>query len=167
MNWDAVGAIGQAASAMALVFVIVQVRHARSELRHSVAAGRVDRMIEINMPLVTDERLAALHVKVNEYLEGGGDRPPFIEAATKRLGLTVEQAYSLNVEQFIKWQSLVLNVEYLSELSPAERIQFARSSGITFFEPVFSFWYGLMTPFLNPETVRYLDSLSESNSTPV
>ena len=37
--WDAIGAIGQAVSALALVFVLVQMRHAREEMRRSVTSN--------------------------------------------------------------------------------------------------------------------------------
>ena len=37
MNWDAIGAIGQAVSALALIVVIVQVGHARAEFARSVS----------------------------------------------------------------------------------------------------------------------------------
>jgi hypothetical protein len=40
MNWDAIGAIGQAISALALAVVIVQLRYARADSRRAISEGR-------------------------------------------------------------------------------------------------------------------------------
>jgi hypothetical protein len=40
MIWEAIGAIGQAVSAFALVFVLLQLRHTREDFTASAPAGR-------------------------------------------------------------------------------------------------------------------------------
>jgi len=40
--WEAIGAIGQAVSAFALFLVLIQVRHARNEIRRSASQARKD-----------------------------------------------------------------------------------------------------------------------------
>lgn len=93
MEWEMIAAIGQMLGSIAvfvtLGYLSVQVRHARSEMRRSIARDRLDRFIQIGMPLVTDERLAALHMKINEALVGEA-RPPFVTTAMQQFGLTKE-----------------------------------------------------------------------------
>jgi hypothetical protein len=103
-----IAAIGQMLGSIAvfvtLGYLSVQVRHARSAMRRSIARDRLDRFIQIGMPLVTDERLAALHMKINEALVGEA-RPPFVTTAMQQFELTKEQAFSLNVEQSIRCEA--------------------------------------------------------------
>jgi hypothetical protein len=40
MNWEAIGAVGQVVSALALVIVIIQVRHARQEMQRAAVLTR-------------------------------------------------------------------------------------------------------------------------------
>ena len=72
MNWDAIGAIGQAVSALALVIVIVQVRHPRAEARRSVRHSRLDAARQLVTQLVESEQLGARYCQVKWACAGTG-----------------------------------------------------------------------------------------------
>jgi len=74
MNWEAIGAIGQAVSALALIVVIVQVRHARAETRRSMSQGRAAAVRELCMHRSGNEHLNTANRKAFVAL-GGQDRP--------------------------------------------------------------------------------------------
>jgi hypothetical protein len=59
MTWDAIGAIGQAASALALVFVMLQIRHARADSRRALSQSRAEAARQTNSLLV-DEKIASI-----------------------------------------------------------------------------------------------------------
>src|SRR5512147_1385410 len=98
MNWDAIGAIGQAVSAFALIIVIVQVRHARSESRRALSQGRGEAVRELMRTRVTDPKLNGLYGKANVAF--GGKPPPFLAVLIERGGMTLEEAASLNWDLF-------------------------------------------------------------------
>jgi hypothetical protein len=164
MNWSAIGAIGQILGSLATFatvgYLVVQVHDTEIKMKRSIAQNRVDRQIQLNMPLITDERLAGLHMKLNDSLRGESPLPPFMEAATKQFGLTREQAFSLYVEQITRWQGLLLTIAYIDELPPGERVSFDKNNrSAVFGEPLFRFWYNPTKPVLNQEGVRYIDNL--------
>ena len=75
--WDAIAAVAQAISALALVIVIVQVRHARQEVRRSAGQLRAQALGELYRTRATDDRLMAMRVKAESALgsslvPGGG-----------------------------------------------------------------------------------------------
>ena len=97
MNWEAIGAIGQAVSALALIVVIVQVRHARAETRRSMSQGRAAAVRELCMHRSGNEHLNTANRKAFVAL-GGQDRP-----FAKRMvdaGLTNEEMSAVVWDQF-------------------------------------------------------------------
>ena len=79
MNWEEVGAIGQVLGSVAvfitLVYLAVQVRHARQDVRRSINQSRFETIRQFNMTYATDERLNNLRVKSHLLL--GGQEFPF------------------------------------------------------------------------------------------
>src|SRR5262249_16561466 len=80
MNWDAVGAIGQVVGALALVFVLMQVRYARADMRRSVLDSMANAFIA-TVPISCDERVLCAMIKAEAKL--GGEHAP--EAREGRL----------------------------------------------------------------------------------
>src|SRR5215831_18930079 len=58
MEWDAIAAVGQAVSALALVLVLVQVRQAREEARHAAGQARLMGSREMFLATATNHQLA-------------------------------------------------------------------------------------------------------------
>jgi len=92
MDWEAVGAVGQAISALALVVVIVQVRLSTAETLRSIRQGRID-----------DERRTLSENARSEWLSGvvikgmtawGGQPPSEVMELTRDGGLTHEEAWA-------------------------------------------------------------------------
>ena len=71
MNWDAIAAIGQAVSALALVFVLLQVRDARADMRRSLLDSLSNTLIS-GAPLLIDARALSATMKAHTAL--GGER---------------------------------------------------------------------------------------------
>ena len=59
MNWDAIAAIGQAVSALALVLVLFQVRQAREETLRSVGQARLFGSRDLFLTTATNKELAS------------------------------------------------------------------------------------------------------------
>ena len=92
MNWDEVSAIGQVLGSVAvfvtLIYLAIQTRHSRREVRRSVSQSRAATVRELSLLRVQDPSLCQLHVKANLALAAGGQRPPFRQALIERVGLT-------------------------------------------------------------------------------
>ena len=163
--WEEVGAIGQLLGSLAvlvtLIYLSIQVRHARSEAQRSISESRAQRSLEINLALATNERLAAIHAKANATLMSGGDKSPspFMEEWTRRTGLTREEAISLHSESIARWSNVAQTFLYIDELNPGDRAQFDGSTRFALSEHAYRLWYDLFKPNLNPDAVRYVDNL--------
>ena len=157
MNWDAIGAIGQAVSALALVIVIVQVRHARREVQRSVTQSRGEAARELILNRVNNQWLNGLNVKANSSL--GPARSQFAETLMERCGLTYEEGIALGWEQQAWWMYRAQVVTYVDELTVAERTSFDASVRGFHELPVTRFWYESTKATLNPDAVRYIDNL--------
>ena len=90
MEWDAVGAIGQAVSALALVFVLTQIRHAREEMRRSVSQGRAEGVGSLSMLQAQDPRLNELLNRTETAL--GGSLGPYPSSLVEKTKITNEEA---------------------------------------------------------------------------
>lgn len=163
MNWNAVGAVGQILGSLATFvtvgYLVIQVHDTEKEMQRAVVEGRTDRNTQANMTVAADERLVSILKKANDALAGDKPKPPFLEAATKQLGLTEEEAYSLYRVELVSWGNLALSINYVDDLPPEDRAQMDRTFRFRSQEPVFKFWYEFTKPQLNPKAVRYVDNL--------
>src|SRR5262245_44500433 len=80
MNWDAIAALGQAVSGLALVLVFAQIRHAREEMRRSVRQGRFDASRQLFVTTATNQPLASALARL--WTQSGSPPIPFQEFAT-------------------------------------------------------------------------------------
>jgi len=160
MNWDAIGAIGQTVSALALVFVLVQVRHAREEVRRSVIQSRLDTLQQRATQFVDNERLNALHVRATTVL-GGSTPSPFITALVERTGMTREEASTLLWHEAAWWLGRVQVIAQVEHMPPDERIEFDDATRRYYqSSPLASLWYADTKAMLpNRAAVRYVDNL--------
>src|SRR5215831_2962649 len=101
MNWDAIAALGQAVSALALVLVFAQIRHARAEMRRSVRRERFDAARQMFVTTATDQPLASALARL--WTQSGSPPIPFQEFATGH-GLTDGEARQVNSFMHAVWQ---------------------------------------------------------------
>ena len=110
-------AVGQAVSALALVFVVIQVRHARNELRRG---ARQDRLQGTRDTFFTqaNPQLASL---IQRLWSSTGSRPiPFIEHGVAA-GLTEGEARQVYAYVVGGWQTVQGSIESVDLFSPGLR----------------------------------------------
>ena len=101
MNCDAMAAIGQAVSALALVFVLVQLRHARQEVRRSVSQARADVGRELWMLRTDNPQLSGLLLRTEAALSG--QQPPLMAELAAKANITPEEAMQVFSHQWAWW----------------------------------------------------------------
>ena len=158
MDWNAIGAIGQAVSAVALLFVVLQVRHARVEMTRATRAARTDTLLGILQSQVSDASRTELLLRARQAL--GGSPGPFQSLLMERAGLTEAEAHRIQMHYTIWHQYYAEKViSYSSELSSADLFQANVGIRAHFGSSVGSLWFETMKPSLNPDSVRYIDNL--------
>ena len=159
MNWDAIGAIGQAISALALVIVIVQLRHARSETRRAVSQGRAEANREM-MATLMNERMASIFTKSMTALQVTPG--PAMAALMERAKLTQEEAFSLANFARMHWDLIVQIIPNVSELSAIERHEFDANIRFNYgiaSGPIRIVYESVLKPRAHPDAVRYVESV--------
>jgi len=159
MNWDAIGAIGQMLGALALFLVFLQVRHAREETRRSVSQSRSDGLQDLFIATrVSNERMIALKGKVDRAL--GSPSLPFVDALVGRVGITEDEASTLQWDQMAWWMGQAQSIRHASQLSEADRSAMDLAVRRIYGGNTLSaLWYETMKATLNPDAVRYVDNL--------
>ena len=159
MNWDAIGAIGEALSAIGLFFVLLQVRHARAEVRRSVSQNRAEATRQQVMALATNERLAGIEAKARAAL--GGQMDPVIHLFMERAGLTEEDATSLFYNYYGQWQIRTQLIPHAGELPRSERLAFETNLRNAYGGRMQGsrLWYEGLKDGLDSDAVRYVDKL--------
>ena len=170
MNWDAIGAMGQAVSALALIIVIVQVRHARSEVRRSISQTRAEGGRELLMSKANSADLCNLIAKVRTAVgrkPSSGGATDFLGELVVTAGLTEAEALRLMFDQEAWWQYRAQTILYIRDLSEGERFAFDESIRISY-SPDGRFigarWYENRKSALNPDAVRYVENLLAQTS---
>jgi hypothetical protein len=156
MSWEAIGAIGQAVSALALVLVIVQVRHARSEARRALSQGRAEAVRDF-LTLATDER-------INRLLERANAALPHAPALVTRVfadqtGLTHEEAAVVFQFHLAWWNHTLQVIPYVDELPAIERVQFENGIFARLGSGVGRLFYEQMKGVSHPDAIQYIDSV--------
>jgi len=167
MNWEEIGAIGQVLGSIAvfvtLVYLSVQVNHARQETRRLINQGRLEGVREMLVTRLSDKTLSDLNSKAHAAL--GGEPNEFMRELMNRTSLTVEESWRLFIEQMAWWQYRTQVIPYIQELSPSERLDFETTTRRFYSpdvsrQPVAALFYKYSRPLLNnPEAVSYVDNL--------
>jgi hypothetical protein len=160
MNWDAIAAVGQAVSALALVIVMIQLRQTREEMQRSVGRMRLEGVRDTGLAFATHPELASALAQANEAAHGGMLRPPFVEYLLS-LGLTAQEARQLYGFHQAEWTNTELAIEALPRMTLGVREGTARWIRSRFSNsfPLYAKYYELSKAELNPDTVRYIDNL--------
>src|SRR5262245_1213400 len=99
MNWDAIGAVGQAVSALALVLVLVQLWYARGEMRRAARQARADTSRALWLAQANDSGLAAA---METLWMSSTERAPFV-AYGMSAGLSAAQARQVMAYAWAGW----------------------------------------------------------------
>ena len=128
MNWEALGAVGEIAGAIAvfvtLGYLAIQVKHARIEAKRALGHTRVNAVRHV-LTLGVDDRINSLIVKANDGL--GIPHSPFVSPLIERCGLTPEEAQLLLAYEFAWWNYFVEIIPNVNQLTSMERTGFDRS----------------------------------------
>src|SRR5262249_1167220 len=149
-NWDAIGAIAQAVSALALVFAIVQVSHARQEARRTASQQRAGALGQLYLARAANEGgLLAARLKARLGLTGA-PTPDDFTSALLEVGLTQEQAVALFAEEMAWYNARWPGITFIDDLTAGQRKEIELSyrriyggSGIS------AIWYRTAKQFLN------------------
>src|SRR5262249_5462812 len=151
MNWDAIGSIGQVVSALALLFVLMQIRHAREEMRRAAVVARLHGTRDMFMIQATDERLPSLVERAQAEF---GIRAPTIQYFMG-LGLTVEDSRRLGAYHMAIWQNFEASFETMRHLSPGVMREVEQiATGNYARNAVSAKWFEMSKDRLNPDAVR-------------
>ena len=124
MNWDAMGAIGQAVSALALVFVLVQLRHTREEMQRAANQARIDGARSLWVLTAAHPDLASIWVRAHA---AAGDAPRPFARYLIDLGLTDVEARQFFANQMAIWHNTQMSIESLGRLSIGRRSSVGQS----------------------------------------
>ena len=161
MNWDAIGAIGQAVSALALIVVIVQFRHARLDSRRALSQVRAEALRD-QLIQERDERTMRTIFKANAALGVDlRDRFKFLAALMDQAGLTEEEAFLMHIRQMSAWSLRLQNIPNVHDLPAAERGDFDRGIRSTYGQPGMGriFLETFIKPTQHPDAVRYVENV--------
>lgn len=160
MNWDAIGAVseglGSCAVLITLVYLSVQIRHARKEARRALGQGRGEAIRDL-MALSADERINRARVKADAAL--GVPPRPYVAALIERAGMTREEAYLLFQHTFAWWNYYVQIIPHVDELSEIERHQFEVSIRNRYAASHDRLYFETQRNVAHPDAVRYIDRL--------
>ena len=157
MNWDAIAALGQATSALALVFVVVQIRHARDEMRRVARRDRLEATREMFLAQATHPQLASTIERSRSNL--GIQADPFVNLAAAS-GFTGGEAHQLWAYAYGSWQNTQGAIESIDLLSSGVREDLDhRLRALYGHNGLNAKWYELTKTRLNSEAVRYIDEV--------
>jgi hypothetical protein len=158
MSWEAIGAIGQAVSALALVFVLVQLRHAHQEMRRSISQARANGGRELWMLRADNPQLSGLLLRIDAALSGREN--PLMAEIAEKANITPEEAMLAFSHQWAWWIYQQQVIPLVKELRPGERAQFNQSLRRLYsISPFGRVWFQAVRDVLDPDAVRYVDDL--------
>lgn len=156
MNWNAVGAIGQAVSALALILVFVQVRDAREEMEIAANRARLEGTRDMFLAQATNAELGDVWSRAQ--VAGGTPPGPFLQYL-KGLGLSDVDAYRVSAYQMATWQHIQITIMTRHRLSPGVKAEFENRVWGMFHNSIGGQWYELAKSRLNPDAVSYVDTV--------
>ena len=164
MNWEAIGAVAEMLGSLAvlvtLIYLAVQVRHAREDVRRSVRQSRAEVSRERLQIRATDERLNELIVNAQLAFGDEARSNPFIAALIEKAQYSPADAWVVHMELNAEWQYRVQVVCNIDELSEGERLEFDNTVRAMYGRRALTkAWYEMHGRNLNPELVEYIDRL--------
>ena len=116
------GALGEFVAAVAvlvtLVYLTIQVRHARSEVRLTAQNARLQAIRDNWLNRSQNSELVDAMIKAEENLGRVFLNNSFVQALIERGGLSPREAYLVLFDQQVQWQNWVHTVENIADQSP-------------------------------------------------
>ncbi len=162
MNWDAIGAIGEIIGALAVVatlaYLALQVRHARTEMNHSIRQHRDTSLRELLLEPARNPDLADLMVKARRHV---GSTNPFQDQLTSALGLTESEAIRFSRHMEAWWFYRAATIASIAALTNAERENFDRHMRGQYSKGPESVWWACFRQIRSSDdpAVLYVDNL--------
>src|SRR5262245_33537792 len=162
MNWNAVGAVGQIMGSLATFvtvgFLFVQVHDTERQMQSAATDNRAATVRELTLTQLTDERLMSIFEKTTP-------RRPEFDALVKRVGLAPEDGHRWFSFQTAWFAYRAATISHIDDLLPGERESFDAALRMNYgggLFPASSAWYETVKTFpgfLNPDAVRYIDTV--------
>ena len=108
MDWDAIAAVGQAVSALALVIVIIQVRHTRLEMQRAAVLTRLEGARDLYVLQATNEGLVSTMDRVQAAF--GTQLPPFGQYLAD-IGVSRQDILRVGALSMAAWQNYEASIE--------------------------------------------------------
>ena len=145
--------LGSIAVFATLVYLAVQVRYTKSELRRSISQERAAASIQLQQNRVANEALRKAYLKTSE--------PRFLSDYTQQFDITIEEADMLVWDRVAYWQYHSHTIAHIDELPPDERVAFDVALRAQYTSPFVAAWYKRSKDFniLSEGAVRYIDNL--------
>ncbi len=163
MEWTVqdLGALGEFIGAVTviatLLYLAVQVRHARAEMQRALSQGRLDSNREL-VALEMDELNLAAFLKANVALDW--EAGPMLKQLMEKCGLNLEEAYRVWRAETAWWNYRVYGITHFDELDPKERQGFDRATRNRYSSGVSRWIYeSVLKPNAHPDVVRYIDAV--------
>ena len=144
---------GSIAVVATLVYLSVQVRYTKTELKRSMSQERAGTSIQLQQNRVSNDALRKAYLKTSE--------PGFLKDYEKRFDITVEEADMLVWDRVAYWQYHSHTIAHIEELPPDERTAFDVALRAQYTSPFVAAWYERSKSFgvLNERAVRYIDNI--------
>jgi hypothetical protein len=161
MGWDAIGAIAETLGALAviatLVYLAIQVRHARAEARRAISQGRGEALRSV-LARQFDDRVNRLSLSAEAAL--GGSQHAFVTALREQTGLSEPDAMLLLWDQITWWNYYLQIIPKVDELPPMERVQFEVPIA-RYGRPGVArlFYETYIRQFGHPDAIRYIEGV--------
>ena len=160
MNWNAIAAVGQLLGTFAvfvtIIYLAIQVRHARQQLVRAERQSRWSSLRETFLATATHPELASATNKANKGLG-------FPPAVTMKLGveasLTETEAFQINQMAWAIWTNTEQLVDSFEHQSLGQQAQTRHRVRQQFTSTYLARWYELAKDALNPDAVQFIDKL--------
>jgi hypothetical protein len=159
------GALGEFFGSIAvlatLIYLAIQVRHARSEVRLSAQVSRLQGVRDNWLNRSQNPMLVDAMIQADSAFDGGrAFASPFIRALTEQAGLSVRDAYLVQCDQILQWQNWVATVENLENHS-ADNIARMNAAIRNFYTDGFGklFWEQQKSANVEKKAVQYIDKV--------
>ena len=167
MNWEAIGAIGELLSAIAvlatLIYLAVQVRNTKYELRRSFLQNRDNAVRELLLEGMRNSAFVSASSKAINTVGGGR---PGLEAVKSIEGISDEEAQVLATNQVAWWFYRVETVNNIDLLPSDERDDFDRHLRSVYLNGVGKVWWDSWKETLEPDhpTRKYVEKVLDSDT---
>jgi hypothetical protein len=161
MNWEAIGAIGEWFGAVAvlatLVYLAVQVRHARNGLQQSVLQNRDQAVRHLMLEAISSPTLSSAFAKGSAIFGG----PPAHKALQEAADLTLEEAQAFSSYTIAWWFYRAETIRNISQLSDSQREDFDSNIFGSYSTGLGKVWFDEWKLLRSPDdpTLRYCNNV--------